>query len=203
MAFDSPQIFSPLHPHPFKAKESTSTIVKMPPLRTAVLSALCALVSVSFASPAQPLPRFDVHAHNAPASLSAKHTESVRRSLERRTTGNGTCPIPTDIPVRAAKTSPFLPLSNEDFGSVVDWLFQPERNLNLTSVSNENLTQTDNYIWLIEALHPNKTDILRYLDGNSTKPRKYARVVINEGGKDVPDATEYFVRLLPSLIRFC
>ncbi|KAH6723513.1 copper amine oxidase [Leptodontidium sp. MPI-SDFR-AT-0119] len=151
----------------------------MAPLRTAVLSAFCALLSVGIASPAQ------------------SHTESVRRSIARRTNGNGTCPIPTDIPVRASKESPFLPLTNEDFGSVVDWLFQPEQNLNLTSVSNENLTQTDNYIWLIEALHPNKTDILNYLDRNSTKPRKYARVVINEGGKEIPDATEYFVGPLP------
>ena len=166
----------------------------MAPLRVAILSALCTLLSVGITSPAQPVIRHDVHAHNPSKSFATKHTESIRRSLPRRSAGNGTCPIPTDIPVRAKKTSPFLPLTNEDFGSVVDWLFQPERKLNLTSVSTENLTQTDNYIWMIEALHPNKTDILKYLDGNSTKPRKYARVVINEGGKELPDATEYFVR---------
>jgi len=113
------------------------------------------------------------------------------------------CPVPVDIPVRAAKKSPFLPLSDAEFGSVLDFLFAPEQNLNLTSVSSKNLTQTDNYIWMIEALHPNKTDILAYLDGNATAPKRYARVIINEGGKAVPDATEYYVgsQIMSSQVR--
>ncbi|KAG4431873.1 hypothetical protein IFR05_012650 [Cadophora sp. M221] len=111
---------------------------------------------------------------------------------------NGTCPAPKDILVQAPKSSPFLGLSDEELGSVVEWLFMPEQNLNLTSASKANLAQqTDNYIFTIEHLHPNKTDVLSYLDGNTASPKRYARVVINEGGKAVPDVTEYYVGPLP------
>ena len=175
----------------------------MAPLRALLaLPALAALLSLVSSSPTLPAgsKQFDVHARTAPGRLAQR--EALSQTLTRRNSGKNstTCPIPTDIPVRASKPSPFLGLSDAEFSSVVDWLFQPEQNLNLTSVSNENLTQTDNYIWMIEALHPNKTGILAYLDGNATSPTRYARVVINEGGKEVPDSTDYYVSSLPSAV---
>jgi primary-amine oxidase len=43
----------------------------------------------------------------------------------------------------------------------------------------------------------NKTDVLPYLDGNATQPAQYARAIIFEGGKDIPDSQEYMVGPLP------
>lgn len=43
----------------------------------------------------------------------------------------------------------------------------------------------------------NKTDVLPYLDGNATAPPQYARAIIFEGGKEVPDSQEYMVGPLP------
>lgn len=111
----------------------------------------------------------------------------------RQSNANGTCPAPKDIPVRAAKASPFKPLTEVELSSITEWLYNPENGLNLTDSASETLSQTDNYIFTIEALFPNKTDVLAYLDGNKTSPERYARVVINEGGKLVPDVTDYWV----------
>ena len=36
-----------------------------------------------------------------------------------------------------------------------------------------------------------------YLDGNATVPTKYARAIIFEGGKDVPNSQEYMIGPLP------
>lgn len=118
-----------------------------------------------------------------------------------------TCSIPKDVRVQAKIPSPFIPLSFEELEDIKQWLYHPERKLNLTSTANKNLTQTDNYIWIIETLFPNKTDALPYLDGHSPIPDRFARVVINEGGKHTPVVTEYFVgimhsRILPSLTHF-
>lgn len=113
------------------------------------------------------------------------------RTILRRQ--SDTCPVPKSIHVTAPKTSPFTQLSDDETSSIVEWLQSPELSLNLTAADSKNLTQTDNYIWLVEAILPNKTDVLTYFDGNGALPPRYARVVIHEGGKAVPDATEYLV----------
>jgi primary-amine oxidase len=38
---------------------------------------------------------------------------------------------------------------------------------------------------------------LPYLDGNATAPPQYARAIIFEGGKEVPDSQEYMIGPLP------
>jgi len=148
------------------------------------------LVLSAIAAPG-PSRAWDVHAGLSKGSgLSGRSVSSVAKE---------TCPAPLDIAVRAALRSPFLPLSTEEITSVQAWLYQPEQGLNLTSSSSPTLTQTDNYIWIIEALYPNKTGILNYLDNNGELPARYARVVIQEGGKLVPDVSEYYVSKLPNL----
>ncbi|KAJ4399033.1 hypothetical protein N0V91_009729 [Didymella pomorum] len=49
----------------------------------------------------------------------------------------------------------------------------------------------------IDTLPLNKTDVLPYLDGNATAPPQYARAIIFEGGKEVPDSQEYMIGPLP------
>lgn len=103
--------------------------------------------------------------------------------------------MPVTVYTTAAKPTPFHPLTLDEIDSIVEWVQAPERGLNLTDVTDPNITlaMSDNYIWHVETLKPNKTDVLAYLDGCGTKVPHYARVVINEGGKFVPIVTEYFV----------
>lgn len=103
------------------------------------------------------------------------------------------CGAPTYVPTTAGKPTPFFVFNETELQDITQWLLDPAQGLNLTDATSPNLTQTDNYIWYIEPLRPNKTDVLAYLDGNASSPARYARVVMAEGGKAVPDMTEYFV----------
>lgn len=49
----------------------------------------------------------------------------------------------------------------------------------------------------IDTLPLNKTDVMPYLNGSSTTPPKYARAIIFEGGKEIPDSQEYMIGPLP------
>lgn len=77
------------------------------------------------------------------------------------------------------------------------WLLENSAlGLNLTDHSNSTLLRmSDNYIAHIEALRPNKTDVLSYLDSNGTVPR-YARVILNHGALEDPVVAEYSVSTL-------
>ena len=130
--------------------------------------------------------------HNQNARL-PHHRRSDRPAATRQFLS--ACPAPVDIPVNATKPNPFAKFTQADIDAIVAWLEAPARGLNLTNMSSPKLTQSDNYIWLVEELKPNKTDVLAYLDRNATAPPSYARVVINEGGKAIPDVTEYYVSL--------
>lgn len=77
---------------------------------------------------------------------------------------------------------------------LAEWLLAPGQGLNLTSTSSPNISLSDNYIWHLDVLKPNKSDVLSYLDGNGTVPR-YARVTLIEGGLEVPVVGEYSVSL--------
>jgi len=147
----------------------------------------CSALIFSVASSPSPKRNWDVHS----GLKSGPGDSIVKRTAE--SSSLGTCPAPQDIPVRAAKQSPFMPLTAAEIASVSAWLYEPEQNLNLTSSTSTSLVQNDNYIWIIEALFPNKTDVLAYLDKNAAPPQRYARVAINEGGKLEPDVSEYFV----------
>ncbi|KAL2211275.1 copper amine oxidase [Sarocladium strictum] len=114
----------------------------------------------------------------------------------RSSVSNGTCPAPIKILTTAKVSSPFKPLNTTEISAIVDWLQSPVQGLNLTDHAAEGLKMTDNYIWHVEELKPNKTDVLAYLDDGKTFPR-YARVVIFEGGKEVPKVSEYYVGPLP------
>jgi primary-amine oxidase len=56
----------------------------------------------------------------------------------------------------------------------------------------------DNHIAVIEALVPNKTDALTYLDSDAALPTRYARVIINRGAAEVAGLDDYMVGPLPA-----
>jgi hypothetical protein len=54
-------------------------------------------------------------------------------------------------------------------------------------------TSNDNAIALLEVLQPNKTDVLRYLNGKSGPPPRWARVLVAQGATDEAFAVDYMV----------
>jgi primary-amine oxidase len=142
---------------------------------------LLAASSISIAT-AAPHRDWDVHAGKY-GSLNRRNNSHV---------GIETCPVPTLVETTAKVPSPFKHLSDQEISAITSWLQDPKQGLNLTDVSNPNKTIADNYIWHMEELKPNKTDVLAYLDDGKPFPR-YARVVVNEGGKKKPVVTEYSV----------
>ena len=145
--------------------------------------ALAALIHVAVS-------HFNSKVGKLPLPGSAEHPSS--RKLRRGLSSRHTCPLPVEVPTTAPKPTPFYPLSADEIDAIVEWLSDPSRGLNLTDATKKGLAQSDNYIAHIETLKPNKTDVLAYLDGDSSMPR-YARVVLHEGAKPVPVIAEYFV----------
>ncbi|KAG9096766.1 hypothetical protein FRC07_010880 [Ceratobasidium sp. 392] len=78
--------------------------------------------------------------------------------------------------------------------NVEDWMYE-QKELNLTRI--EDATMSDNTLWLIESIMPNKTDALDYLDKEGKIPRRYARAVLYCGGITTPLIQEYMVGPLP------
>lgn len=81
-------------------------------------------------------------------------------------------------------------LSKDELIAVRDYIIQ-EPSLNVKAYEDANIN--DNYIYLIELQQPPKADALAYLEGNAQKPERKARVIIYNGGKNVPDVREYLV----------
>ncbi|KAH7309881.1 lysyl oxidase [Stachybotrys elegans] len=120
---------------------------------------------------------------------------STRERIERQL--EGTCGIFEPAPtVRAPRKNVWAQMSAEDNVAVWNLLHDPETGLNLTDPAEATLT--DNYVFWIDTLPVNKTDVLPYLKSCShPPPPKYARAVIFAGGKDDPDSQEYMIGPLP------
>lgn len=107
-----------------------------------------------------------------------------------------TCRISDAAPTTTApKMNVWAALTSGEVAAVWEFVHNPRAGLNLTDP--EEATLTDNYVYFIDTLHTNKSDVLPYLEGRGSLPAKYARVVVFEGGKDVPVSQEYMVGPLP------
>lgn len=116
-------------------------------------------------------------------------------ALGKRQTTESSC-YSGDAPVtQAPKTNVWASISAKDNFDVWTLLHDPATGLNLTLP--ENATVSDNYVFWIDTLPTNKSEVLPYIDGDGPAPSKYARVIIFEGGKAEPDSQEYFVGPLP------
>ncbi|KAK8079437.1 hypothetical protein PG997_007255 [Apiospora hydei] len=115
----------------------------------------------------------------------------------KRQDGTGACPLPQAMLVTAPRKTPFVPLSQPELDSIIEWLGSSSLGLNLSDPSSSTLAMSDNYINHIEILKPNKTDVTNYLSGNASSVPRYARVVINEGAAKVPGVVQYYVGPLP------
>lgn len=77
---------------------------------------------------------------------------------------------------RAAGVSPFADLSMEEIRSVQEYVHK-QKDLKLTNILHAQIS--DSYILLIEALRPNKADVINYFDNSGTPPQRAARVIIH------------------------
>ncbi|KAI1868215.1 hypothetical protein JX265_007038 [Neoarthrinium moseri] len=109
---------------------------------------------------------------------------------------SGTCSLDESAPtISAPKTNVWRTLSPEDNIAVYNLLHDPASGLNLTDVSTAGIN--DNYLFYIDTVPLNKSEVLPYLDASGPKPAQYARAIIFEGGKEEPVSQEYMVGPLP------
>jgi len=110
---------------------------------------------------------------------------------------DGTCDISGAAPkVTAPKENVWSPITPEDNLAVWNLLHAPESGLNLTDPSIAKLT--DNYVFWIDTLHTNKSDVLPYLEScGKPPPAKYARAIIFRGAIEEPDSQEFMIGPLP------
>ncbi|KAI1142580.1 copper amine oxidase [Hypoxylon sp. FL0543] len=97
--------------------------------------------------------------------------------------------------VVAPKANVWAQISPEDNLAVWNLLHDPASGLNLTDPSTAIIN--DNYVFYIDTVHTNKSEVLPYLDGLGVKPSSWARAIIFEGGKPEPVSQEYIVGPLP------
>jgi len=142
---------------------------------------------------------------------------------------SGVCPSDKPVNIKAPHANIWAPLSERDTVDVEKWLYK-QKGLNLTHfgkarlrcVQTTSCTQSptdspysDNSIWLIEAILPNKTDVLPFLTGHgkrrrsdnpltvldrandSPAPKRYARAILFMGGLSIPVIKELQVGPLP------
>lgn len=99
------------------------------------------------------------------------------------------------VEVSAPKENVWAQISPEDNLAVWNLLHDPESGLNLTAVDKAGIN--DNYVYYIDTVHVNKTDVIPYIDRDGSRPKSYARVIIFEGGREEPVSQEYMVGPLP------
>lgn len=86
-------------------------------------------------------------------------------------------------------------LSDDEVTQVIQYLHSPSAGLNLTH--SPSISSWDNKILTVEALRPNKTDALKYLDHDGIEPRRFALANIHHGVSDQAEIQTYMVGPLP------
>ncbi|MCJ1391556.1 hypothetical protein MMC18_004420 [Xylographa bjoerkii] len=99
---------------------------------------------------------------------------------------------------QSSKQNIWADLSDLEFNDVLTFLYSRPEGLNLTKGAVA--TPWDNRILLVEALSPNKSGSLQYLDGGSKPPARWAHVTVSRAATEVEEATlvDYMVGPLPA-----
>lgn len=120
----------------------------------------------------------------------SKDSESVHKRQQP------VCDITDATPTTTApRENVWAPITPKD--NLAVWnLLHADPTLNLSDPASAALT--DNYVFWIDTLHTNKSDMVPYLeDARMGPPPKYARVIIFRGAIDEPDSQEFMVGPLP------
>ncbi|KAK8005045.1 hypothetical protein PG990_011082 [Apiospora arundinis] len=97
---------------------------------------------------------------------------------------------------QAPKVNVWADLRPEEADQVYGFLAKEWADLNITSTPRH---ASDNFIYTIENLQPNKTDTLPYLwnDESGTEPQRWAKAVLSRGGNGISHYSYYAVGPLP------
>ncbi|KAK6855368.1 membrane copper amine oxidase [Apiospora arundinis] len=97
----------------------------------------------------------------------------------------------------APKENVWAPISGPDTEAVLGWLaHQSELNLTIPTVLGTN-GSWQNSVVLVEAMMPNKTAVLPYLDGSGPAPPRYAHVLLSNRASADPTYQDILVGPLP------
>lgn len=124
----------------------------------------------------------------------SKLAKSSNFNKIKRDTGGSVCYEAAPEEVRAPHKNVWSGLTDEEAADVTKWRFA-QKGLNLTV--SENATEWSNSVLLVELMIPNKTDVLAYVNGDAKAPTRYAHVVLDLRGTDLPTYTDTLVGPLP------
>lgn len=91
---------------------------------------------------------------------------------------------------KAPHANVWADLTKDSAADVLAYLYHSDE-LNLTHPANA--SSWDNHVAIVEALTPNKTDVIALLQGDVDSIDTWARVVVNEGAQDQAVIAEYMV----------
>ncbi|EGO55253.1 hypothetical protein NEUTE1DRAFT_85409 [Neurospora tetrasperma FGSC 2508] len=163
----------------------------------AIVASVLVLSSLAYDVAARPSPEPKADwVRKGPARK--KMSNHIKRAIEGQSHTRRTEEVPcADVlakPITAPKPNIWGQLTGEEISSVVDWLFAQEQ-FNLTVT--EEAGPWDNTIQLVEAMWPNKTDALAFIDGDAPAPTKYAHVLLNNRATENPFYADILVGPLP------
>ncbi|XP_078080124.1 amine oxidase [copper-containing] 3-like [Mustelus asterias] len=95
----------------------------------------------------------------------------------------------------AQEAEVFEDLRQEELGSIVKYLKQQ---LGVKLVNCSEALPSENFIYTIELQIPPKGEVLKFLEGLGSQPKREARAVVIFGAQADPNITEYIVGALPA-----
>jgi len=129
------------------------------------------------------------------ASTQSKLTSKASTSTAVASSVSGSAAVPSPTGVAVKKHNVWNDISAAEAAQLFQWLHAPAQKLNLTKP--ENATAWDNTIVTLEALRPNKSDVIKYLDHDGPMPVRYARVVLEYNSNLAPYMSENIIGPLP------
>jgi primary-amine oxidase len=116
----------------------------------------------------------------------AKSSE-LSSALQKRYVNGSACEISGPAKFQAPKANVWSGLTDFEAANATRWLFE-KSSFNLTNSTKAGAY--DNTLLLVELNIPNKTDVLPYLNGNSSAPERWAHALLDLRTTDEPTYTD-------------
>ncbi|KAK8130921.1 membrane copper amine oxidase [Apiospora sp. TS-2023a] len=139
------------------------------------------------------------HCTASASRLAGSWLENRRLTSRQSAVANQTAPQCSSVApaATAPKENVWASLSSSDTAAVIEWLVQ-QTELNLTAPTVNGLGGAwQNSVILVEAMMPNKTAVLPYLDGSAPAPERYAHVLLSNRASEKPTYEDILVGPLP------
>ncbi|ROW13632.1 hypothetical protein VPNG_04501 [Cytospora leucostoma] len=103
-------------------------------------------------------------------------------------------PVPTGASFSAPKANVWADLTKSEADDILGFLVREWADLNVTSTPQN---PPGNYIYSIETLQPNKSDVSSYLFDDGARPQRWAKVVLSHNTQETPSLVYHAVGPLP------